>query len=640
MIISVAASTVVLTVVSTLSIYLVSIKSNTEANNHTIDAFSVYAESKMDILRNQIENVAVDNHVFDPDITVEERKTRLANAASNTIYKDFSVSDEFGKTYNNTDISDREYFVQAMNGITYISSPVLRKTDNSFVIMVGSKIKIDGFDGIVYGAVDVDYLYDIVKEMNVGEDSVGYIVDKSGTIIAHPDAAVAEAFTNYGKLSLEDDNYKPMAEFIDSSLKGATSAKTIRMDGTRHFVASGEIAGSDDWLLVTSQPYKNVISDYYTLLIICISVTLLLVAMAVIIAFIISQRISKPLIGVTRRLELLSTGDLQSPVEEAKTGDETEQLANALQLTIYNLNSYVADIENVLGAISKGDLTVNSTINYSGSFGQIKKSLEEILTALNSTFYEVSSSTKQIEISSSQLADGAGLLSDNASNEAATLQELSSTIATVLTRVEDNAENAKTAALLATNSSKKVSEGSKHMAKMTAAMHEIESSADQIAKINKVIEDIAFQTNILALNASVEAARAGALGKGFAVVADEVRNLAAKSSTAAQSTTGLITSAINSIREGTVLADETSASLDAIVDMVFQVNKIMDDIANASNEQVSAISQISIGMENITSSVQTTSATAQESAAASEELNHQTSTTMQMVSRFTTKKAR
>lgn len=634
MMLSVIISVVIVTAISGTLLYLVLMKLAKQDNLHTISAYSSYLDSVIAGVENKIESVASDTSIFDSSISIERRKELLKIAAKDTSFTDFSVSDMDGDTYNNTNISDRDYFKAAKNGTTYISSPVIRRTDNSVVMMCGAKITTPEFDGILYGGLGSSFFQEIVSEIHIGDDSVSFIIDKNGTIIAHPDSQMTENFTNYSELGNSDKNYKELGKFTQLAANGEYDTDVIKYQNERYYVASGEISESDGWSLIVIQPYSNIIADFYKLITICIFVCLALTAGAFIAALKISTRICVPLTQVTERLNLLADGNLDAPVIEVHRGDETETLSNALQFTIRNLSSYVKDIDNVLGKISSGDLTVTSDITYSGSFTKIKDSLDNILSSLNDTFGDIVNSTQIIQVNSSQLADGANILSKNATEEASTLEELTSTVATVLVKVQSNADNAKSAAQFATNSDVLVAKGAEHMKKLTDAMYEIKAATDQIAKINKVIEDISFQTNILALNASVEAARAGIAGKGFAVVADEVRNLSAKSAEAAKNTAELIDTAINTVKNGTVFTDETAKSLSDIVEMVHNVNSIMDEIAESSNEQSIAIEQISLGMENITSSVQTTSATAEESASASVALSSQADSTMNMVNKF------
>lgn len=288
--------------------------------------------------------------------------------------------------------------------------------------------------------------------------------------------------------------------------------------------------------------------------------------------------------------------------------------------------------------IANGNLDVDINVDTKDEIGVLADSFKVMATNVNEVMTNINSASEQVAAGSRQVSDSSMSLSQGATEQASSIEELTASIEEISSQTKNNAEKAEKAEVVSLDSKKYATKGNEEMAEMLKAMAEINDSSKRISKIIKVIDDIAFQTNILALNAAVEAARAGQHGKGFAVVAEEVRNLAQRSASAASETTTMIEESIAKVEGGTKIANETAAALNKIVEGALQVNELVAEIANASNEQALGIEQVNQGVMQISDVVQTTSATAEETAAASEELSSQAEMLKTQVATFKLKK--
>lgn len=314
--------------------------------------------------------------------------------------------------------------------------------------------------------------------------------------------------------------------------------------------------------------------------------------------------------------------------------DEIGDLEEIFAKTQSNLKGIIEDIATVLHEISSKNLTVRTSAVYQGDFVAIKESLQGITTAMNGTMLRVRTAAAQVDAGSTQVSDGAQALAQGTTEQASSVAELSNMAQKISTKISHTAERTEVAQTQTMAAKDSLDKSSCKMQELVAAMAQIKDASGQIQTIIKTIDDIAFQTNILALNAAVEAARAGTAGKGFAVVADEVRSLAGKSAEASRTTQELILASIEAVERGNGLVEDTAKGLVETAEHASLVMGSIAEIAQDAAEEAESVSSITLGLDQISSVVQTNAATAEESAASSEELAGQANMLENLMAQF------
>lgn len=601
------------------------------------------AEWEMTSYLSVVKEMGKNKYLSDTRITISEVVSILDESKDMFGFMDITVAGTNGKALDGNNYSDREYFQNAMNGETTITEPMVSRLTNETVIIFAGPIWKDGIvDSEVVGCIvvvpDNEFLNDIMRTMKISENCKGYILDKNGYTIADVDSQLVIDRENIEELAKTDSGYAETASIHAQARAGETGFAKYTENGEVFYLAYTPIDGTNGWSLLAYAPN----SDYMdgTRQAIALTVVVLLIACGIssVVSVALGKKIGSAVRLCTERIELLSHGDLSSPVPEINTQDETRRLADSTSITVNMLNSIIKDIGRVLEAMAAGNLNVNTSQNegvYVGDCSQLLVYIRNINKKLSATMANIGTSSDQVAAGSDQVSAGAQALSQGATEQASSVEELAATIGVVSNMINKNSGDAQHATEKTNEAGEKLMEATSQMQKLIGAMEEISTSSDETKKIIKTIEDIAFQTNILALNAAIEAARAGDAGKGFAVVADEVRNLAAKSAEAAQNTTKMIEDTVLAIENGNSLVNEAADMMGKVKDAAMEVTELTVRISDSTNEAAESIRQISAGIEQISSVVQTNSATAEESAAASEELSAQATNLNELVSAFT-----
>lgn len=347
----------------------------------------------------------------------------------------------------------------------------------------------------------------------------------------------------------------------------------------------------------------------------------------------ITRGITRPIKELEAAARQMEQGHLKIDVNYASK-DELGSLSNSMRQMSDKISYYMDAISRVMRQLADSNLEIPHYDDFQGDFLPVQESLLIVLNSLNETISEINMFSDQVANGADQVSNGAQILSQGVIAQASSVEELAATMSEISQQVKENAETSQVVKTAAGEMGENILACNQQMQEMKNAMEKINQNSTQIRSIIKTIDDIAFQTNILALNAAVEAARAGESGKGFSVVAQEVRSLATRSSDASKSTEALIEQSLAAVVYGTKVAEETAASLRNIAGGTDEMISKINQIAEASKRQAAATEMVSTGIDQISDIVQTNSATAEESAAASEELYGQSQVLKSRVSRF------
>ena len=526
------------------------------------------------------------------------------------------------------DITGRGWYGCIETKQTILTEPYVDSSTGKMILSAAAPVLDE--NGNVLGAVgmdiSLDHMTNIMSEYKIGRKGYILLLSENGIFLYHPQNDMIQK-------NIQDVNISKNA--VDALESGKNEFLKYKTDGTTKY-GFLQHAGDTGYMVLSSLP----LSEYYaTFLAMVLGLLLLFAAGAVLIAVSIrksSASLTKPIMDLNQTAQQLAAGDLDVNLL-VTSQDEIGELGQSIQKTVERLKEYIVYIDEtaeVLAQVADGNLNISLKNDYVGEFQKIKTALLNISDSMNQVMLGINESSQHVSVGASELASASQILAEGAEQQAASIQQLTATTATVAEQVESSRKGAEDSARATEQAASIIEDNQEKMKQMMNAMDKIHETSQQVVGIIQTIEDIASQTNLLSLNASIEAARAGEAGKGFAVVADEIGKLALESSEAANTTKELIGISMEEINKGNAIAKSAMESLKESVSAIGTVNKMIKETAENAAVQAENMNQLRMGIEEIAHGIQDNSAASQETSATSEELASQAETLNQMVQKF------
>lgn len=527
------------------------------------------------------------------------------------------------------DITGRGWYSCITTKKTILTEPYIDSSTGKMILSAASPV-FDDATGEVLGAVGMDISLDhmttIMREYKIGRNGYMLLLSENGTFLYHPQNDLIQK--NVKDIDISQNVVNGVLSNNNEFLKYKTEGHT-KYGFLQH-------AGDTGYMVLSSLS----MSEYYEILIAMIVTLILIFAVGItLIAITIKKsatKLTKPILELNHTAQQLAAGNLDVTLT-ITSEDEIGELGISFQKTVNRLKEYIAYIDEtaqVLAQIADGKLHVDLKHDYAGEFQKIKTALLNISDSMNQVMLGINESSERVSVGAAELATASQVLAEGAEEQAASIEQLAATTNSVTQQVENSRKEAETSAKATAQAASMIEQNQEKMKSMMDAMNTIHQTSQQVVGIIQTIEDIASQTNLLSLNASIEAARAGDAGKGFAVVADEIGKLALESSKAANTTKELIEISMEEINRGNAIAVGAMDSLKESVNVVNHVNEMIQETSKNAVLQATSMEQLRIGIEEISHGIHDNSAASEETSATSEELASQAELLNKMVQKF------
>ena len=464
-----------------------------------------------------------------------------------------------------------------------------------------------------------------------------YVVIEAGNELA----AIFDNKELLAELDQKSQAVQAVGPAMLESIAAAESAQDVLVDYNTSFKPAMESfketvkAIEEHAIEEAESTYKAMMIFFPIAMVVAIVIAAIGVFFLVKVAYMLGAAFKWPIQELNQAANEMAKGNLNVDIQY-ESQDELGELAVSMRNMSTTLYGIVEDLQEVLSRLGSGDL-VHGSKNpdcYIGDFLPVAEEIRNFRASLAGTMGDIKNASGQVGEGATNMNRGAQELAEGATDQSASVEELTASVQTVVEQTRSLSESVGNGARVAREVKVSTDQGAEKMSEVVAAMTKITDASGQIANISDTIAEIASQTNLLSLNASIEAARAGQSGKGFAVVADEIRKLAGQSAEAAAQTKELIDMTIENVNHGNFVVDETNSALQQVMEGINKIQQIMDQNAEVAAQQAEAMDEIDKGIEQISQVVQSNAASAQESSAISQELNEQSSALNSLVAQF------
>ncbi len=476
--------------------------------------------------------------------------------------------------------------------------------------------------GYVGGAVYANQLMDSLLSLEVkGLPNSQYVFlnASTGEYLYHENEELLCTVT-------EDKGYIEIIEGLQKEKLSDTGLMTYTDEAGVEQVVAYQYLPERGWMFAIRDTYDNVYKALSKIKLVTVISCGVIGVVVILCLIIILSRLSVELGLIRSAIEKLGKMDLSADKTLEKYSGQKDEIGivcDALKVTCTNLRKYISEVDLQLSNMANGDFSQSSNMMFEGDFRTLQVSLAKIQSALHDSFLEIGSVTKELAVGTQSVSSASASLANAASNASNLVLDIDENIGQITKQLAESADFAAQAQNQSHDASKLVQISQEKMDTLNQALKDIDRAASAIEGISGQIEGIAKQTNILALNALVEASRAGDAGLGFGVVADEIRILAAQSNEASVNAYNLIQETQKSVEIGMRIGKETSDYLSQVVAQTATIDEKVGKIAETTQIQNEKVSSINARLEDISRTVESTAAMAQQSAAASEELDGQ-----------------